>query len=132
MQPEGVQPFLTVMGTDWELRARQAIQRLEGTSRAFVAIGGETGTLYRTLLEAEGIDISVFEVAGNTRQSFAIVETSTGKQYRFQLPGQVWSAARRIRRTGSLGWWDANRSTKTPRWPELSSVCFRMLCRRRR
>lgn len=70
----------------------RAIQRLGGASKAFVALGGETGTLFRLMLQAEGIDVINFQIAGNTRQSFAILETSTHKQYRFQLPGPTWPA----------------------------------------
>ncbi|MDP2732209.1 MAG: PfkB family carbohydrate kinase, partial [Hoeflea sp.] len=37
------------------------------------------------------IDLIHFAVSGNTRQSFAILETSSKKQYRFQLPGPAWA-----------------------------------------
>lgn len=69
----------------------RAAMRLGGNSTAFVALGGQTGTLFSLLLEAEGIDVINFQVAGNTRQSIAVLETSTTRQYRFQLPGPVWS-----------------------------------------
>ncbi|MBU4530524.1 MAG: 1-phosphofructokinase family hexose kinase [Hoeflea sp.] len=68
----------------------RAILRLEGQSEAFVAFGGETGLMALAMLKAEGIEPIHFPVAGNTRQSMAVVETSTGKQYRFQLPGPAW------------------------------------------
>ena len=71
----------------------RAIKRLGGSSRAFVALGGETGAVFYTMLQAEGIAVAQFEVDGNTRQSFAVAETSTGKQFRFQLPGPAWSQA---------------------------------------
>ncbi|MBC7283205.1 hexose kinase [Hoeflea sp.] len=68
----------------------RAILRLEGRSEAFVAFGGETGLMALSMLKAEGIEPIHFPVAGNTRQSMAVVETSTGRQYRFQLPGPAW------------------------------------------
>ena len=68
----------------------RAIQRLEGRSDAFVAFGGETGSMALSMLRAEGIEPIHFPVMGNTRQSMAVVETSTGKQFRFQLPGHGW------------------------------------------
>ena len=68
----------------------RAILRLEGQSEAFVAFGGETGAMSLAMLRAEGIALIHFPVAGNTRQSFAVLEASTGKQYRFQLPGPAW------------------------------------------
>lgn len=69
----------------------RAILRLGGHSEAFVALGGETGAIFHTMLQAEGIAVAQFEIEGNTRQSFAIAETTSGKQYRFQLPGPAWS-----------------------------------------
>lgn len=70
----------------------RAIQRLGGVSRAFVALGGETGEAFRAMLDDEKIEVEAFGVAGNTRQSIAVSETSTGKQYRFQLPCPDWPA----------------------------------------
>ena len=69
----------------------RAILRLGGQSKAFVALGGDTGATFKAMLRAEDISAAHFEIGGNTRQSFAIVESSTGKQYRFQLPGPSWS-----------------------------------------
>ncbi|MDF1607368.1 1-phosphofructokinase family hexose kinase [Hoeflea sp. YIM 152468] len=69
----------------------RAILRLGGQSEAFVALGGHIGTAFKTMLDAEGITVAHFAIAGNTRQSFAIVETSSKRQYRFQLPGPAWS-----------------------------------------
>jgi len=68
----------------------RAVLRLGGQSQAFVAFGGETGLMALSMLKAEGIEPIHFPVPGNTRQSMAVVETSTGKQYRFQLPGPEW------------------------------------------
>jgi 6-phosphofructokinase 2 len=42
------------------------------------------------LLDAEDFEVAQFEIAGNTRQSLAVIETSTRRQYRFQLPGPDW------------------------------------------
>jgi len=68
----------------------RAILRLGGHSEAYVALGGDTGAAFKTMLEAEAIKVVHFEAAGNTRQSFAVLETSTKRQYRFQLPGPAW------------------------------------------
>lgn len=68
----------------------RALLRLEGSSQAFAAFGGETGSMALSMLKAEGIDVTHFPTAGNTRQSFAILDEATGKQFRFQLPGPVW------------------------------------------
>lgn len=71
----------------------RAILRLGGESVAFVALGGNIGATFQTMLEAEGIKLVHFAIAGETRQSFAVVETSTKRQYRFQLPGPAWPLA---------------------------------------
>lgn len=68
----------------------RALQRLEGGSQAFAAFGGETGSMSLSMLRAEGINVTHFPTVGNTRQSFAVLDESTGKQFRFQLPGPVW------------------------------------------
>jgi len=71
----------------------RAISRLGGVSAAFVALGGQTGAMFHSLLDAEDFEVTQFEIEGNTRQSLAVLENSTKKQYRFQLPGPVWSPA---------------------------------------
>ena len=57
-----------------------------------MALGGETGAAFKALLDAEEIPVEHFEVAGNTRQSFAVFESATGRQFRFQLPCPPWSS----------------------------------------
>jgi 6-phosphofructokinase 2 len=72
------------------INVSRAISRLGGISTAFVALGGQTGAMFRSLLDVEDFEVAQFEIEGNTRQSLAIIETSTRKQYRFQLPGPGW------------------------------------------
>lgn len=80
----------------------RAILRLEGQSEAFVAFGGETGSMALSMLKAEGIEPIHFPVNGNTRQSMAVFETSTGKQYRFQLPAPRWPPEQTAALLGAL------------------------------
>ncbi|MCY0095505.1 1-phosphofructokinase family hexose kinase [Hoeflea ulvae] len=75
----------------------RAISRLGGVSTAFVALGGQTGAMFHSLLDAEDFEVTQFDIEGNTRQSLAVIETSTSKQYRFQLPGPEWSPAQTAR-----------------------------------
>lgn len=70
----------------------RAIRKLGGDSLAFTAIGGPTGDWYMDLLKREGVDTAPFTIRGHTRQSFAVTEDQTGRQYRFVLPGPEWSA----------------------------------------
>ncbi len=69
----------------------RAIRLLGGTSTALVAAGGVTGDLLCQLLADEGVDPIRLKISGLTRQSFAVLAGDTGDQYRFVLPGPVWS-----------------------------------------
>lgn len=68
----------------------RAIKRLGGEATALVAEGGVTGALLLDLLRAEGVPTVAFETPGLTRQSFAVIETETERQFRFVLPGPHW------------------------------------------
>ncbi|MCP1170263.1 1-phosphofructokinase family hexose kinase [Limimaricola litoreus] len=68
----------------------RAVLRLGGRSTAVVALAGATGETIAGLLAREGIDVAALAVEGLTRQSIAITERETGRQYRFILPGPDW------------------------------------------
>ena len=70
----------------------RAITLLGGESTAFVALGGATGNMMAELLGEAGVNVQRFDGPGMTRQSTAILETSTGRQFRFGQPGPVWQA----------------------------------------
>ena len=70
----------------------RAIAKLGGQSTPWVAIGGPTGQMLKSLLESDGIDSRWFTVDGLTRQSMVVNERSSGQQFRFILPGPDWSA----------------------------------------
>ena len=71
----------------------RAIALLGGDSAAFVALGGPTGNMMAELLAVAGVNVLRFDGPGMTRQSTAILETSTGRQFRFGQPGPEWQAA---------------------------------------
>ncbi|ARE38704.1 Tagatose-6-phosphate kinase [Rhodovulum sp. P5] len=71
----------------------RAIRLLGGESRALVAMGGHNGDKLRALLEAEGIRLIPLVAPGETRLSIAVTDSSTGEQFRFVLPGPIWSEA---------------------------------------
>ncbi len=71
----------------------RAIALLGGESTAFVALGGATGNMMAELLSKSGLDLHRFNGPGMTRQSTAIRETSTGRQFRFGQPGPAWQVA---------------------------------------
>jgi len=69
------------------INVSRVIQRLGGQTLAIYAAGGPTGEAYRRLIEAEGIPTVIVPIAGSTRESFTVDETTTGKQFRFVLQG---------------------------------------------
>ena len=75
----------------------RAITLLGGESTAFVALGGVTGDMMAALLAEAGVNLQRFDGPGMTRQSTAILEVSTGRQFRFGQPGPVWQAEDAVR-----------------------------------
>jgi 6-phosphofructokinase 2 len=54
---------------------------------AAMLAGGPTGEQLLALLAEEGLATDAVRIAGATRESFTVAEASTGRQYRFVLPG---------------------------------------------
>lgn len=71
----------------------RAIRELGGESRAFVAIGGNTGAQLRTILNRTGLDVEYWPLLEETRVSFTVMEDATAQHYRFVLPGPTISPA---------------------------------------
>lgn len=69
----------------------RVVQVLGGQATALVALGGPVGAQHLALMQAQGLDVAVFEAPGRTRESWAITD-ATGQQFRLQLPGPEWSA----------------------------------------
>jgi tagatose 6-phosphate kinase len=55
--------------------------------------GGSTGEALRSRLRAAGVPAAVTEIAGETRRTFAVVDTSRGEVAVFNEPGPAVSAA---------------------------------------
>ncbi|MEQ9694324.1 hexose kinase [Shimia sp. SDUM112013] len=73
------------------INVSRAIRILGGDSRCFVALAGHTGDRLLDMLLDEGIQCLTFKGPGETRQSLAVTDQSTGAQYRFVLPGPDWA-----------------------------------------
>ena len=74
------------------LNVSRAIAAFGGESLALVALGGLTGDRLAGLIRDEGVPFLSMTAPGESRQSLTVTETSTGRQYRFMLPGPIWSA----------------------------------------
>lgn len=69
------------------INVARVVQRLGGDCVALYLAGGATGQMLRQLLDAEHVAGVCIEIAGETRENFSVMETSTGREYRFVLPG---------------------------------------------
>lgn len=70
----------------------RAISKLGGESLCAVAAGRSAGATLLGLLEAEGLEARDLGLDLPTRESLSVIETSTGAQYRFVMPGPDWQA----------------------------------------
>lgn len=75
------------------INVARAIHQLGGHVRAFVALGGETGERMERRLRDGGLDPVVHPAPGETRQSLAVTDLGLNDQFRFMLPGPVWTRA---------------------------------------
>jgi 6-phosphofructokinase 2 len=69
------------------INVARAVHWLGGDALAVFPVGGPSGEMLRRLLADEGVPHAAVAVDGITRESFAVVERQSGKQYRFLLPG---------------------------------------------
>ena len=74
----------------------RAIKELGGTSRAFIAVGGNTGEQLQALLARTGIACEFWPLGHGpeveSRFSLTVMEETTGLHYRFVLPGPAFGA----------------------------------------
>lgn len=73
------------------INVSRAIQKLGGDSELFYVAGGLNGQALTTLLQREKLNAIQIEIAGQTRESFTVLEETTTRQYRFNMPGPTLS-----------------------------------------
>ncbi len=69
------------------INVARVIDRLGGSVKALYPAGGPTGERLGQLLDQEGVPRMAVSIAGETRESFSVVEEASGREYRFVLPG---------------------------------------------
>ena len=79
------------------INVARVAQRLGADCMALYPAGGAHGQHLRQLLEQEQVRSSWVEIGDETRESFSVTETSSGREFRFVLPGptltpQEWQA----------------------------------------
>ncbi len=71
------------------INVSRIIHNMGGDSIAIFPCGGYTGDRLLELLNREELTTHSFPISTNTRQSFSVHETTTGKDFRFLLPGDL-------------------------------------------
>lgn len=91
---EKILPVYKLRGTSQQrdpggggINVARVIRRLGGDVRAIYPVGGATGDLLRRLLDREGVPSQTFPITEETREDFFVTEASTGRPFRFILPG---------------------------------------------
>jgi len=69
------------------INVSRAVRKLGGESTAVFPCGGHSGRLFCDLLDREGIDRRAVPVQGDLRQNLIVLETTSGGQFRFGMPG---------------------------------------------
>lgn len=72
---------------DGGINVSRMIHRLGGASTALFPAGGWCGDVLTTLLQREAIAVDVVRIAESTRQNVHVTERSTGRHYRYLVPG---------------------------------------------
>jgi 6-phosphofructokinase 2 len=75
------------------INVARVLHRLGSDCLALYAAGGVTGERLGQLLDAEGVPRHCLPIAQETRESFSVHEQSTGRDYRFVLPGPALAPA---------------------------------------
>ncbi|MCB2116248.1 MAG: 1-phosphofructokinase family hexose kinase [Rhodobacteraceae bacterium] len=75
------------------INVSRVIHRLRGESTAFVALAGPTGDRVEALMRKERLSVERHEAPAETRQSLSVTDRSTGRQFRFVMPGPAWTKA---------------------------------------
>src|SRR5712691_141568 len=69
------------------INVARVVKRLGGDVLAVFTVGGPIGEHLKDLVKQEGIRNLTVPIRNDTREDIAVVETATGQQYRFVLPG---------------------------------------------
>jgi 6-phosphofructokinase 2 len=75
------------------INVARAVHKLGGDALAVFPVGGASGQMIQGLLGHEHVPQIGVPVPGITRESLAVVERRSGKQYRFILPGPPLATA---------------------------------------
>lgn len=69
------------------INVSRAVRKLGGESLALYPSGGPTGEMLQFLFDQEGLTHLPIPIKGWSRENLIVMEESTGRQYRFGMPG---------------------------------------------
>jgi len=75
------------------INVARVVHALGGPALALILAGGATGTLIEDLLRDAGVPHQIMPIAGRTRISLNVHESSTGQEFRFVPEGPIVSEA---------------------------------------
>ena len=75
------------------INVARVLHRLGADVCAWALAGGAAGAQVQQLLADEGVPTRLQRIAGDTRENFSVVETTTGQEFRFVLPGPTLQAS---------------------------------------
>ena len=75
------------------INVARVLHRLGADVQAWALTGGAAGAQVQKLLADEGVATRLQPIAGDTRENFSVVETTTGQEFRFVLPGPTLQAS---------------------------------------
>jgi len=82
----------------------RVLHKLGADCAALCMVGGPSGEMLTTLLQAEGVTCIPVAIAGHTRESFTVFDRATGKEFRFVLPGPEIHEDEVTACLGALSW----------------------------
>jgi len=69
------------------INVARAVVRLGGQALAVFPLGGATGDLLVDAVRSQDVDVEVVRTRADTRENVSVTETSSGRQFRFVMPG---------------------------------------------
>ena len=69
------------------INVARVLKRLGADCQALYPAGGILGRLLRRLLDEDGVASITIDIAAETRESFTVLERTSGREFRFVLPG---------------------------------------------
>lgn len=70
------------------INVSKALTKLGAETIALFPAGGNIGKLLQDLLKEVNVPMHIIDTGNETRENFIVLETSSGKQFRFNVPGE--------------------------------------------